>query len=214
MSDELFREVDEEVRQEQYLKLWKAYGVYIAGVILIVILATVGFVVWRDAQLSKREANGEAMLAAIALADDQPDTAIDRYADLAEEGTKGYRMLARLREGALLSEQGDARGAVAVYDSIAADSANDDLYRDLAQILAVSHGMSIMDRAEVEERLAPINVDGNPWRFAARELIATAAMAAGDSAAARDGFQALADDVNAPVGIRGRAAEMLAVLEE
>ena len=214
MSDDLFREVDEEVRQEQYLQLWKRYGVYIAGVVLAVVVITVGVVVWRDMQQSARDADGEQLLAAIALGEDRRDEAVDQLALLAEKGTKGYRLLARLREGALLSRSGDARGAVAVYDAVAADSGNDQIYRDLARVLAVSHGMSIMDRGDVEQRLASVSDDANPWRYSARELKATAVMASGDTAGAVEAFQALVDDVQAPSGVRGRAAEMLAILAQ
>jgi len=212
VSDDLFREVDEEVRQDQYLKLWKQYGVYIAGVVLAVVLITVGVVVWRDLQRSELEADGEEMLAALAVAEERPDEALDKLAALGDEGTKGYRLLARLREAALLSERGDARSAVDIYDTVAADTGQAQIYRDLAKLLSVSHGMSIMDRGEVEDRLAPLVGDDNPWRYSARELVATAVMASGDTAAAREAFQALVDDVDAPSGIRARAAELLAIL--
>ncbi len=212
MSDDLFREVDEEVRQEQYLKLWKQYGVYIAGVVLTIVLITVGVVFWLDIQESKREADGEALLTAIAASQERPDEALDRLANLAAEGTPGYRLLARLREGALLAERGDVRSAVAVYDALAADSGQDQIYRDLAKVLAVSHGMSIMDRGEVADRLASVAQDDNPWRYSARELVATAIMASGDTAAAREAYRALVDDVQAPSGVRARSAEMLAIL--
>jgi len=212
VSDDLFREVDEEVRQDQYLQLWKQYGVYIAGVVLAIILITVSVVVWRDMQRSELEANGEEMLAALAVVEERPDEALDQLAALGDEGTKGYRLLARLREAALLSERGDARSAVAIYDTVAADSGHAQIYRDLAKLLSVSHGMSIMDRGEVEDRLTPLVGDDNPWRYSARELVATAVMATGDTAVAREAFQALVDDVDAPSGVRARAAEMLAIL--
>ena len=214
MSDDLFREVDEEVRQDQYLQLWKRYGVYIAGVILAVILITVSVVVWRDLQRGELEANGEKMLAALAVIEERPDEALDQLAALGDEGTKGYRLLARLREAALLSARGDARSAVAIYDTVAADTGQEQIYRDLAKLLSVSHGMSIMDRGEVEDRLAPLVGDDNAWRYSARELVATAALASGDTAAAREAFQALVDDAGAPSGVRARGAEMLAILSQ
>ncbi|NKB48531.1 MAG: tetratricopeptide repeat protein [Alphaproteobacteria bacterium] len=214
MSDDLFREVDEEVRQEQYIQLWKRYGVYIVAVVLVIVVGTVGFVVWRDMQQSARDASGEQLLAAIDIDEDRPDEALDQLAILAEEGPKGYRLLARLREGALLSQTGDTRGAVVVYDNVAEDSGQDRIYRDLAKVLAVSHGMSVMDRGEVEDRLSSVLDEDNPWRYSARELIATAVMVSGDRAAAVEAFRALADDVEAPAGFRARAAEMLAILAQ
>ena len=214
MSDDLFREVDEEVRQEQYMKLWKQYGVYIAGAVLAIILITVSVVFWFDRQASQRDADGEVLLDAIGASQERPDEALDLLADLAADGSTGYRLLARLREGALLAERGDIRSAVAIYDTLAADSGQDQIYRDLAKVLAVSHGMSVMDRGEVEDRLAPMLGDDNPWRYSARELVATATMASGDTAAAREAYQALVDDVNAPSGVRARSAEMLAILSQ
>lgn len=214
MSDDLFREVDEEVRQEQYFQIWKRYGVYIAGAVTAIILITVGVVFWLDHQQNLREADGELLLAAIEIGEDRRDEALDQLAALGDEGTKGYRLLARLREGALVSQTGDARGAVAIFDSVAADSAHDEIYRDLAKVLAVSHGMSTMDRGDVEDRLASVLDDDNPWRYSARELVATAVLASGDRTAAEAAFQALVDDVAAPGGIRARAAEMLAILAQ
>jgi len=214
VSDELFREVDEEVRQEQYFQLWKKYGVYVAGIVFAVVAVAVAVVLWREHQLSQREADGERMLAAIAVSTEKPDEALDQFAKLADQGTSGYRLLARLREAALLAQKGDARGAVAIYDGLAADDAQDQIYRDLAKVLAVAHGMAIMDRGEVETRLTPVAADGNPWRYSARELMATAAVASGDGAAAREAFQRLVDDTDAPAGVRARAAEMLAALAQ
>ena len=214
MSDDLFREVDEEVRQDQYLQLWKQYGVYIAGAVLAVIIITVGVVFWLDRQQSAREAEGEALLAAIAASAERPDEALDQFADLADGGSSGYRLLARFREGALLSQQGDKSSAVAIYDTIAADSGHDQIYRDLAKLLAVSHGMSVMGRGEVEDRLASLLDDDNPWRYSAREFVAMSSMAAGDTVAARELFQVLVDDAQAPAGVRARAAELLAILAQ
>ena len=108
---------------------------------------------------------------------------------------------------------GDISGAVLVYDSIALDNSQDVIYRDLASVLAVSHGMSIMSLGEVEDRLASIIVEINPWRYSARELLATAIMVSGDKKRAIKEFKPLVDDTKAPAGVRARAAEMLVILE-
>jgi hypothetical protein len=39
-------------------------------------------------------------------------------------------------------------------------------------------------------------------------------LASGDTAAAREAFQALVDDAGAPSGVRARGAEMLAILSQ
>ena len=43
MSDEtIFREVDEEVRAEQFQKLWKRYGAYVTGAAVGIVVAVAG----------------------------------------------------------------------------------------------------------------------------------------------------------------------------
>ena len=56
MSDEsLFREVDEEVRQEQYKKIWKQYGNYFTAMAVLVVVLVAGFKGWQYWQLSQSE---------------------------------------------------------------------------------------------------------------------------------------------------------------
>ncbi len=213
MSDDLFREVDEEVRQDRYIKIWKRYGIYISALVVTIILITVGVVVWRDIERSALESNSEVLISAIESSSDRQNEALEQLKIIGDEGNEGYRLLAKLREGAILSKMGDISGAVLVYDSIALDNSQDEIYRDLASVLAVSHGMSIMSLGEVEDRLASIIVEINPWRYSARELLATAIMVSGDKKRAIKEFKPLVDDTKAPAGVRARAAEMLVILE-
>ena len=213
MSDDLFREVDEEVRQDRYIKIWKRYGIYVSALVVTIILITVGVVVWRDIERSALESSSEVLISAIESSSDRQNEALEQFKIIGDEGNEGYRLLAKLREGAILSKMGDISGAVLVYDSIALDNSQDVIYRDLASVLAVSHGMSIMSLGEVEDRLASIIVEINPWRYSARELLATAIMVSGDKNRAIKEFKPLVDDTKAPAGVRARAAEMLVILE-
>ena len=65
MSDEsLFREVDEEVRQEQFKKLWARYGNLIMGLCLLVIAGVAGFQGWTYWKLKQAQAARVAAQAA------------------------------------------------------------------------------------------------------------------------------------------------------
>ena len=55
MSD-IFREIDEELRRDNLLKLWSRYGRYIIGAAVFVLVVAGGIVAWRDHQLSERRA--------------------------------------------------------------------------------------------------------------------------------------------------------------
>lgn len=210
MAD-IFREVDEDVRRERYEKLWKTYRTYIVGVVLGIVLATAAGVGWKQYQTSKRDAEGERFAAALALArEGQSAEAANAFSHLAGYAGAGYRVLARFQAAAALTAIGDVGGAVATYDRIAADGGASATLRDLARLLAVQILLDETEAAELDRRLEPLLVDGNPWRYSARELAALVALKSGSVAKAREGFKGLADDVSAPPGVRGRAAEMLA----
>ncbi len=213
MSDEIFREVEEDLKQERYMRLRQRYGRYLAGAALAAVLATAAWVGWQSYDLSRRQALSERYSAAAALAaDGEVAGSIIAFAELAGDASSGYRVLARLRQAALLRRNGDAVGALAVYDAVAGDGGAPQTFRDLATITGALHGLELRDNAEITRRLDPLAADDSPWRFSARELLALVALRAGDQARARELLQALADDLTAPQGLRARAAELLAAL--
>ncbi len=213
MSDEIFREVDEDLQRERYMRLWQRYGRYVAGAALAAVLATAAWVGWQSYDLSRRQALSDRYATAAALAaEGEVAGSINAFAELAGDTSTGYRVLARLRQAALLRRNGDAVGALAVYDAAAADGGAPQTLRDLATILGALHGLDLRDNSEVTRRLDPLAADDSPWRFSARELLALVALRAGDQARARELLQALADDLSAPQGLRARAAELLAAL--
>lgn len=212
MSDELFREVDEEIRQDRYQKIWKRYGVVVIIALVAIIGATVAFVLWRDAQESARNADSARFLSAVAQEQVQRDAAVLELREIAREGTTGYRFLARLREASLLADTGNTSEAIAVFDSIAADEDLSTTYRDMARLLAVSRGMEVFSPEEIEQRLTPLNTPTHAFRATAREFLALAAIRAGNEAKASDLLQAILDDAQSPPASQDRARELLATL--
>lgn len=212
---DLFREIDDELRQERYEKLWKAYGKYAVAAAVAFILLFGGFRGWEHYQLKQRENDSARFQSALAFeAAGKNKDAAAVFAALADKGTEGYRTLARFRQAALRAETGDAAGAISIYDALAADDDLSTVMREAAVVFAVMHGIDQPDAdlAALKSRLAPLIRDGGPWRHSARELAGLLALRQGDVAAARKSFTAVADDVAAPAGLRARATQVLAVI--
>jgi hypothetical protein len=210
---DIFREVDEELRQDRLTALWKKYGNFVLGGAVLIVAATAGVTVWKGQQHKARESSGEAYVSAAAfLAEQKTDEAAQALAKLATDGSSGYAALARLQLAALKTQAGDTAGAVAAYEEMAADSALDGGMRDLATVLAVMHGLDTMEPDAAAKRLETIAKEGNPWRHMAKELQAVIALKKGDTARAKELYTALADDAASPPALRGRATEMLATL--
>ena len=88
MSDEsLFREVDEEVRQEQFQKLWKRYGNAIIALCFVVVAAVAAFKGWQYWQARQAEAAADAFFTAGTLATDgKPEDALKQYLSISHAG--------------------------------------------------------------------------------------------------------------------------------
>ena len=210
MSD-IFREIDEELRRDNLLKLWARYGRYIITAAVVALVVAGGIVAWREHQLAERRAQSTRYAGALTLARDGKEAdAAKVFAAIAEEGG-GYAVLASFEEAALLAKSGDRSAAIADYDRIAATDLDPGL-RGLALLLSVMQSLPEAEARQTIERLAPLTESGNPWRPTALELTALARLKSGDKSGALDLYKGLADDLAAPPSLRARAAEMAAAL--
>ncbi|HSV22302.1 MAG TPA: tetratricopeptide repeat protein [Xanthobacteraceae bacterium] len=213
MSD-IFTEVDEEVRREQLKKLWERYGNYAVAAAFLVVAAVAA---WRgyDYWQTRRAAEaGAAYDAAARLAEEgNHGEAEAAFAKLVTEGTAGYRLLARLREAAEISER-DPKAAVAAYDQIAGETTGQPLISELA---AVRAAFLLVDTAKLDEmtqRLEPLAGPSGVFRHTARELLALAAWRNHDTAAMRRWTVAAKNDPEAPSGVRSRMDVLASLLPE
>jgi hypothetical protein len=210
LSDEsLFREVDEEVRQEQYKKLWERYGNYALALCVVVVAAVAGFKGWQYWQVKQAEAAGEMFFAAVRQAEaGDHERAL---ANLAAIRHPGYGLLGRLRQAGVLAAQGKAAEALAIYDAVAGDAGAGRALRELAQMRA---GYLLAETAtpdELKARVGGFDAPGNVWRHAVREMMGIAAWRGGDYGLAARYAGTILADPEAPSGMR-RRAEMLSQL--
>lgn len=215
MSDEsLFREVDEEVRNEQLQKLWEKYGIYVISACIGVIVAVGGIKGWHAYQQSVAETAGDNYIRAISLLEKEDEVEAQKIlSGLAEDGPTGYAALANFQIAAVLAGKGDTEAAIKAYDKISADAGLDDMLRNLARVRAGLLAVETASLDEVEKRLGGLNTRDNPWRNAVREIIALAAYKAGDATKADRLYTEIVGDLTAPQGLRERAQVMLSLLQ-
>lgn len=211
MSDEsLFREVDEEVRQEQFKKLWARYGKAVIGLGVLVILGVAGMEGWRYFQVKQSEEAGDKFFAAAQLA--TSGKAADAVKDFEAIEKTGFADLGRLRAAAQLATDGKADEAVKLYDALAADAKVDQTLRDLARIRAAAVLADTAAFADIEARLKDFTTATSPWRHIAREILAAVQFRAKDYKGADKQVQEILADPATPPALRQRAATMAQVL--
>jgi hypothetical protein len=201
---DIFREVDEEVRREKLQRLWERHSNLIVAIALLIVLAVAGWRGYEWWEGKKAAESGAQFEAAIALAESGKQAeAQAAFAKVAQDGSTGYRILARFREAAETAKT-DPAAAAKLYDSLATDSSLDRALRDLA---AVREGLILVDTAPLAEmtaKLEPLTTADRPFRHTARELLALSAWRNGDTAAAKRWLDLIATDAETPAGTRAR----------
>ncbi len=212
-DDHLFDEIEEDLRAERYAKLWKQYGKYVIALLAAVIIGVAGYQGWRSYDLKSRTEQSDKFAAAIKLLESkQTSKATEAFASLAKDGSKGYQLLARLQQAAILSQKGDKLGAKKIYEGIVNDAGLSQLYRDLALMMSVLTEIDTGDPKNLRARLSPLVTNENPWRHSAKEISAILTYRAGERKKAYDQLNSLSKDATAPQGVRTRAAEMAAAI--
>ncbi len=212
MSD-IFREVDEEIRQENYAKLWKRYGSYAIGLAVVLVAAVAGYQIWQSYDLQRRTELSDRFAAVTAQAvEDQDDSAQAVLAEIADPSDKGYGTLAAFSRAQSLAGAGNIAEATAIWDEIAEQSPSGDSFRAIATLLSVMHQMDRGDPAALQARLQPLLETGQPFRTSAQELDALLAIKQGDDDRARARLEAIGQDIFAPPAARERAAQLISTL--
>lgn len=208
------QEVDEEVRRERMRQLWSAYGKYLIGLAVGIVLLVGGNQVYTSLVESREGASSTAFEAARDAATADTANAGQIWEDAVGGLEGGYVTLGRMRQAASAAANGDTAGAVAAYDAIAADAGSDESLRSLAQLFA---GMLLsrdgQDLDGARSRLSLAAVQGEPWYYSAVEQLALVDLKRGDKEAALAGFTQLVGDPSTPPTINTRATELKALLE-
>jgi hypothetical protein len=210
-DESLIREVDEEVRQDEYKKLWDRHGTKFISAIAAIVLAVAGYEGWKYFQKAEADKASIVYFDAVKKANDGKYD--DALGALAAVKHSGFGQLAKLREAAVVAEKGDTDKAVAAYNAIIADPATEKVLADLARIRL---GYLSVDTATPDELLTKLGMfdkEGNPWRHNAREIFGLAAYRVKDFKMADRYMNAIFADADAPQAIRQRAQVMVQLIQ-
>lgn len=209
--DDVFREVDEEVRREQLKKLWERYQYLIVGVVFVIIVGVGGWRVYEYLQTRQAERIGTQFENAMALAESgKHDEAEKLFAQIAADGTPAYRVLARLRQAAELAQTDPAK-ATELYRQISADTGVEQVMRDLASLRAAALLIDAGSPVDARKLLEPLAQPGREYRHAARELLALNAWKSNDRGGAMKWYAAILTDPEAPASSRTRVEMLIAL---
>jgi hypothetical protein len=208
-DDTLVREVDEELRRDELVKLWRRWGRVAIGVIVVALLAFAGVLWWRSHNAAQAEATGEKLNGALQDAEQgKPADATKALAEIATSKQGGYRGSAQLAEGDMLLEKNDTKGAVAKYAAVAADSGVPQPMRDAAVVRQTMAEFDSLKPEVVIQRLGPMAVKGTPWFGTTGEMVAIANLRLGKRDVAVRTLRDVVADPDVPESLRARAVHL------
>ena len=209
MAD-FFHEIEEDLRRDQAMALWKKYGSWVIGAALLLVLAVAGHWGWTKYTTHQRLQASADFLAAANADAPQRDAALAKVA--AESGS--YATLARFRLAETALKADDKAKARGILGEIAADASTDPALAGLARIQAALLELEIGKPEAAADLVRDMTVEGHAYRLAALEVTGLAALAGGDKAKARATFEELkkaaaADNVGGGSSFEHRADQLL-----
>lgn len=169
MTDEFIREVDEDVKEEKRLKLWKKFFPYVVSISLGIVLFTSGFVFWEGYSNDQRQKLGDDFTAAVVLAgEDDLDASLLALDRIVDKGSDGYVTMAKMKKASILIEQGRIDEGLEIYKDLE-KNAVDQSFRDIATILYVLNSLNNESKDDLLKKIIPLE-NSEIWKSSALEL--------------------------------------------
>lgn len=212
-EDSFLREISEEIKEENYQKLWKKYGLYIVLFVALVLTITVSFEsikAWRRSgfeKISTQYAN------AFALENEAKyDESIEAFKKIAEENDGIYASLAAMQVANIYFEQQKVQEGLEELSSVINNKKTDAKVRELAVIKLISYRLDSASAEEIKSYLEPIANSNSAFNVVADEFLALMYIREKNNEEALKIYEKLASMPNAPKDVVARAQDMISVL--
>tara|TARA_B100000749_G_C18433650_1_gene469103 strand:- start:1125 stop:1778 length:654 start_codon:yes stop_codon:yes gene_type:complete len=212
--DDIFKEVDEELREERLTKIWKRIGPYVIGILSGAIIITSAVIGYREYDETQRQNWGVQFAEAMNLSEEGNwQESLDLFDTLTEKTNLGYKTLSLFQAASLYARNGNKEKALEIYQSLE-NEALDENFRDLATLMLIYLQFDNADPEILEKRIEKLASKGNPWYYNAVELKGFLFAKQKNKEKQIEIFNILSKDNKAPEGVRTRANDMLAILGE
>lgn len=213
---DLFDEVEDELRSEQYKKMLFRLAPWVVGGLAagaLVAACVYGYIRYEDSVAAKAGVTYAAALDTLNKGDLQ---GAFKQLDDVKSNAKGYKALALMVQASIRQQDGKPADAAKLFDE-AADMAPKGktglILADTARLKAAWAVLDDSPYAEVENRLKPLTEEGRPLRSLAREATVIAMLNAGMAKEARAEATRLTVAPDATEGVAQRAHLIIALID-
>ena len=213
MSEEFIKEVDEDIKEEKRVKLWKKLIPYVISFSLTIILLTSGFVFWENYTKNSNQTLGDDFTAAVDLANENDtDAALLALDRIVDKGSDGYATIAKMKKASLLIDKGLLDEGLSIYLDLERNAV-DQSFRDIATILYVLNSMDNNDPETLLKKIEPLE-NSQVWQSSALELKAFIFLQNNNKKLAKEAFKSILSLKTSPSSLSTRARNMIEHLKE
>ena len=213
MSEEFIKEVDEDIKEEKRVKLWKKLIPYVISFSLTIILLTSGFVFWENYTKNSNQTLGDDFTAAVDLAkENDTDAALLALDRIVDKGSDGYATIAKMKKASLLIDKGLLDEGLSIYLDLERNAV-DQSFRDIATILYVLNSMDNNDPETLLKKIEPLE-NSQVWQSSALELKAFIFLKNNNKKLAKEAFKSILSLKTSPSSLSTRARNMIEHLKE
>ncbi len=210
---DVFEEVEEHLRSDQYAVLARKYLPWLGGlfaIALVIAFGVWGVSAWRIQNAQKASQAYAQGLDSVGKGD--LTGAYTEFGVAAASSSKAYKSLALMQQAGIRLNQKNTPAAVQLLDE-AAKAAPSPAIADWASLKAAYLLLDTAPLAQLEPRLNPLAVSGRPFSALAREALAVAKLMAGKTQEARSDFTVLLLTPSASEETRTRVKIAVALID-
>lgn len=212
-TDVFFKEVSEDVQNDNIKAFWKKYGTQIVVFVALCLTIAVSFETikhWRD--LRNQEYSNTFALAQSLYDQGKLDNSVQTLQKLSKDGNAIYSDIAEVKIIDILIEQNKISEALTKLEKFI-DKAHNDKLRDAAIMKLASYKVNTLSFEEMEQLLAPLmQEDNSAWVIGAKELLALSALNSNNQNKALALYTEISKAPEVPETLRARAQNMISIL--
>ncbi len=206
MSD-ILRQVDEELRQDRLLNLWRRYRIYLIGGLILLISSVLGYQINKSVNKSFYEGEVEKYISTSDLVDF--NQAVENLDKIENSNQLLISGIAQIKIAILLMENGKIQESKARLLEIINEDQADTMLTDLAIYFYLMSSLNDMPIDEINTYLTTNKIETSSLKYLFKETIAIKNLLAGNIKKSKEKFDELINDENAPRDIIIRAAKFL-----
>lgn len=206
----IFREVDEDIRKERYINLFRKYGVYVIAIIVIIVGTLAGIQFYSGYQVNKNE-----MLFAeyINIIENNSDDTLEKLSDSGETSNIFLNGMYLLKRSDLLVASGQIDQATLLLSEAIENNNLNKIHNDVAIYKLLMINIETLSIEEIKSYQNKLISEVDAF-YLIEELIAIKFLIEGQKEDAIKKFSELSTNNSVPIEIKNRSAVFIKIANQ